>query len=363
MLTEPQFRAQLKAINSSLSRFKKSSMEPTLTAIATWQGAQNNANLLAVFQALDAVPAAKKQKYAAAINGLEQSIGNLYYTVPATLVAAGNGIGLGRGGIARPGFRAAAISALRQLEMVPAGANLITVINAQIGASGKRVGIQPWDAQAANKCHVFGPADNVKANLALAVEFQRNNVGVAIAACLASLGQNGGGAHAWLQGQIDNCPIYDIQTVPAGMAGSQATHGAGWISAAMITNWVNGATVFPAPLANQQARDAELVLVSVLQAGMTAGVGEHSIVRWDPSSLQFVDTQGAVQVRPPYLALAHELVHAYHNISGTQTGHEIGTPSRVLYEFLCIGLGPWQNAAVSENRVRNSAGLPARTCY
>jgi hypothetical protein len=105
----------------------------------------------------------------------------------------------------------------------------------------------------------------------------------------------------------------------------------------------------------------------VLDAGAAhQAVGSHVQVLWDASALSFRDTMGTEQPRPPYIALAHELIHAYHNMRGEQPGHEVDADSTVLYEYLCVGLGPWENNPgypITENAIRSSAGLARRECY
>ena len=61
--------------------------------------------------------------------------------------------------------------------------------------------------------------------------------------------------------------------------------------------------------------------------------------------------------RPPAIGLAHELVHAYFSAKGNQPGHEgPDDPTTVLFEFRCVGLGPWEGAAISENAFRRQWG-------
>jgi hypothetical protein len=245
--------------------------------------------------------------------------------------------------------------------MIPVGRNLLQAICARIAATNgaSRVGIQPWDAQQTNKCAATN-GDNAKPGLVHAVEFDRNNVHMHLPGAMAAIGQPN--QWAWLATQICNHPIVNIIGIP-NAAASDTVHGANWVTAAMTTAWGTTANTFPGPLAGQPAIDAQLILISVLRNGLGNGAGTHATVRWSSASTQFTDTTGAVRVRPPYIGLAHELVHAYHDIMGDQTGHDIGTPTRALYEYLCIGLGDWAGAAFTENSIRASAGMGARTCY
>jgi hypothetical protein len=225
------------------------------------------------------------------------------------------------------------------------------------------VGITAWGPNATNECVTIGDQDHAKTTLAFALEFQTAGVALALTASLASAGQLAPAGYVWLANQLCNHYIPDIQQLPGGPA-SHTVHGANWVTAAMVQGWANGAAVFPAPLVGQAAIDAHLILVCVLHGNMAEGAGVSATVRWSSQSRSFTDTAGVVHARPPHLALAHELTHAYHNITGTQTGHDTGTPSRVLYEWLCIGIGDWAAEPISENAVRAAmGGIAARARY
>lgn len=369
MLTRANFVAQLTLCHGSIYlgapvwNHRVSSTLNLVNAVAAYNLAPGSAAYLLVHQEIQALPAAKKLRYANAIRALQQSMGNVYVTAnPFTIhFAQANAIGVPRV-MASPQHQTDALLALHQLHGVPAGMALMQAICNRTGVNGKRVAIQPWDAQNTNKCHVVGMAA-VKTDLADALENNRGQAGAAILAALNALNHPPlGGGYAWLSGQVDATPIYDLQGLPNANA-SSTVHGAGWVSAAMIQNWCTNATVFPAPLIGPQVQDAALVLATVLQGGATAGGGEHAMVRWNVTSVQFTDTLGVVRQRPPYIAMAHELIHGYHNLLGDQAGHEIGTYSRVLYEYQCVGLGPWAGSPHTENAVRASANLALRTCY
>jgi len=280
----------------------------------------------------------------------------LYFRPPATVGAAGPGIGITGTGLEQ----ASAINALGNIQAIAVGNALLTAIDVRLVAGGVFCSIAPWDAQAANKCAALGVGDNAKTPLALALEFNRANAHAALTAALVTAGQAGN--YAWLAAQICNHAIPNIIGVPA-VAASSVTHGANWVTTLMVQNWATNAVQFPGPLAGQQAIDAALIIIAVLHASLGAGAGTHARVHWSAQSVSFTDTGGTVRPRPPFLALAHELIHAWHDITGTQTGHDINTYSRVVYEYLCIGLGDWAGMAISENAIRASAGIVLRTMY
>lgn len=371
MLSRAAFVQQLQQINRWVylggpSPIRtQSSMLGLVNAVGTYGGAPNAGNLLQTIVEIGNIPAPKKIRYANAIRALQLSLPHPIYvtTAPFTLNTAlvAGGIGVPRDNNV-PNHQTDVILALQSLDNNGAGHALLQAISQQIVASNKRIAIQAWDLQQANKCAVAGiNQDDCKTEVAYTLEFDRAAAGLAIANALTQLGHPAG--YAWLEGEVDHCPIYDLVGVPAVNA-SSTVHGAGWVSQANIQSWVNGTAVFPAPLVGQMATDAAIVLGTVLDPGAAAKNGEHTVVRWSSASLTFTDTQGNQQHRPPYVALGHELIHAFHNISGDQPGHEIGTYSRVLYEYICIGLGRFAGAPHTENGIRAAAaGLAQRQCY
>lgn len=371
MMTQAQFVAQLQTVNKHLylggpSRVRKqSSMLPLVNALQAFGNAQNGANYLNVHTAIHNLPPGKKVKYAGPLRQLQMQMTQPVYVTPNPFtvhLVATPGIAVARDSTGS-NHQTDALMALQQLHGVAAGAALMQAIVNRILASGKRVGVTSWDFQQTNKCAVTSNGDNAKSQLAYAIEFNPGGVGAAIDGSLQAMGQVAGPAgYTWLQNQINACPIYDLVGPPSAIP-SSTVHGANWISAATIQGWCTGGAVFPAPLAGQQAQDAKVVVGTVLGPGAVSRGGTDTRVNWSASSTQFTDTTGTVQVRPPYISLAHELIHAYHNICGDQAGHEIGTYSRVLYEYQCVGLGPWAGQPHTENAIRLSAGLALRTCY
>ena len=86
------------------------------------------------------------------------------------------------------------------------------------------------------------------------------------------------------------------------------------------------------------------------------GDGCGSAVFFNPDTL-VIPGQGA---RPPFIGLAHELIHALHNALGTKKG------SGDQEESYTVGLGQWAVAdpnAITENRMRLDFDLPIRHRY
>jgi len=70
---------------------------------------------------------------------------------------------------------------------------------------------------------------------------------------------------------------------------------------------------------------------------------------------------------PSYIALAHELIHAFHSLSGDLRkayGGGLSADSGLLHEEArTVGLGIYANTRISENAFRRRAGLALRTYY
>lgn len=118
-----------------------------------------------------------------------------------------------------------------------------------------------------------------------------------------------------------------------------------------IKAWMASGTV-PGRFSDQmktQLRLATLVALMPIEQHGVPGGGCSSTVGFA------IDPQSEMnQQRPPAIGLAHELVHAYLSGKGNQPGHEGPVdPTTVLFEFRCVGMGPWEGAAISENAFRN----------
>jgi hypothetical protein len=62
-------------------------------------------------------------------------------------------------------------------------------------------------------------------------------------------------------------------------------------------------------------------------------------------------------VSPPFVALAHELIHAIHSLKGEKEAVIANEEART------VGLGQYANERISENALRAEAGLALRTVY
>ncbi|BFG80384.1 hypothetical protein PTKU46_84180 [Paraburkholderia terrae] len=368
MLTRAQFVTHLSAVNKwiylggpSFAR-TQSAMLPVVNAVAQFNLAGTGANLLALIQAIGALPLATKVKYANALTQLYGSFPNpIYVTVnPFSLhVAMAAGIGVVRSNNV-PSHQVDAVLALQSLDNFAAGNTLLDDLCNEV-AAGHRVGIADavGTASGGNECAIVnGMPDDYQTDLAAALNGTFNAVGPCIGTAMTALGHVPAlvGSYTWLETQIDNMPVYQLQGAPS-VVPSSTTHGASWISVATLQSWVGGHTVFPAGVLPAAVDDAKLVIGAVLAAGATRGIGGHTRVRWNASNLTSAGT-----ARPPFIGLGHELIHALHNMRGNQPGAENGTTT-ALYEYLCVGLGPYAAFPNTENALRAGAGVALRPYY
>lgn len=99
------------------------------------------------------------------------------------------------------------------------------------------------------------------------------------------------------------------------------------------------------------------------------GTGANACVQYNPH-IEHQYTR-AVSVRtPPFVALAHELIHALHFMSGDiakpySWTNGVGNSScgAILEEARTVGLGRFRNTRISENAIRREQGLTLRTFY
>jgi len=99
---------------------------------------------------------------------------------------------------------------------------------------------------------------------------------------------------------------------------------------------------------------------------MQKGEGVSSIIDYDPSLYVDITPGGrhemTVDEDRAFIALAHELVHAYRNMNGTHLNTSPNPDNEIAREELrVIGTGEFKDARISENRIRADHGLPLRT--
>jgi hypothetical protein len=125
---------------------------------------------------------------------------------------------------------------------------------------------------------------------------------------------------------------------------------------AKITGWLAATSALP-------SYDEVDVISIVLEASLRAGPGCGVIIAYDPDLQNAGAGAGA---RPPAVALAHELTHAYYYARGTQMGTEDSSSELSggrLFELMAVGMAPFTAGPYSENRMRAASGVGPRTQY
>jgi hypothetical protein len=100
---------------------------------------------------------------------------------------------------------------------------------------------------------------------------------------------------------------------------------------------------------------------------LTQGAGTGAWVVWDPlmehvcTHLE-ADRRAAWMDRPPWIALAHELIHGWRLVTG-RCVFKPGPMEDYYEEAMTVGLPPYDQCRFTENRLRRLKGLPLRTFY
>ncbi|WP_060853473.1 M91 family zinc metallopeptidase [Pseudomonas aeruginosa] len=113
-----------------------------------------------------------------------------------------------------------------------------------------------------------------------------------------------------------------------------------------VAAWLAGQPL-PHRLSDAQQNHARLATIVALKDVSPPSAGCSAHVRWNPTA-----TNPLNRIRPPAIGLAHELLHAYYSCRGAQPGYDDNHYSTVLFEYRCVGLGPWDEAPLSENALR-----------
>lgn len=95
------------------------------------------------------------------------------------------------------------------------------------------------------------------------------------------------------------------------------------------------------------------IAIRVSEAKAIDGTGTQTVVKWNPNLIQ-----GDGSARPPFIALAHELIHAMNNLRGTAFS------DTRTEEMKTVGLGEHANDRKrNENAIRGEHHLALRTQY
>ena len=112
-------------------------------------------------------------------------------------------------------------------------------------------------------------------------------------------------------------------------------------------------------------------LASKTSTGMF-GEGTGSVIDWNSSISVLTDRHGKSKATKDesqsYISLAHEMIHSYGMMKGTFEGgggierYNKGTSSNIE-ELKVIGITPYNNEYITENKIRGEHGLYSRTKY
>lgn len=272
-----------------------------------------------------------------------------------------NGIGIGESPVGAnhiADFQDRVRQDLETIHALPSGANLInTIVNA---IPQKRVGVIPprsWNGGwGANECACLGGDTGRTAEAAAMGGGGNNTIINAIKIKMNSTGHHQD--YGWVRDQLRQIPRYRLQGAVA-----VAPNNMGLLDID-IERWLTYQRPLFYGVANADLDDLKnAIMIFLASPGGSqpqASVGCHSRVYYDPRK-----NFNALGPRPAYIGLAHELIHHYYNMRGAQLSHSEDSAhfSTVLYEYMCVGLGPWAGAAISENTIRADAGFGARNRY
>ena len=106
-------------------------------------------------------------------------------------------------------------------------------------------------------------------------------------------------------------------------------------------------------------------LSRLLRPYMAPGRGDTSTIKFDPADARSCAIDPAMKNRPPALGLAHELIHALHNVRGTNMSRVKNENGQNPEEVITTGLPPYNFEKYSDNKLRAlwSTPQPLRMKY
>jgi hypothetical protein len=124
-------------------------------------------------------------------------------------------------------------------------------------------------------------------------------------------------------------------------------------------NRIIGGTQATAPVAGATRRDLTFKGAALSVSGTGAS---EAVALFNPGG-DHVYTQALGVPSPSYVALAHELVHCLHYISGEFQLDADPARQYMMEEARTVGLGRFANVRISENAIRAENNLTRRTYY
>jgi hypothetical protein len=199
------------------------------------------------------------------------------------------------------------------------------------------------DHELSNQCGSMGSTNGMKA---IAKELMPEHATKLLIATKTALDKINPGPHvnkyAWLADKINQTPRYQLKGAPATAPANLN------VTESMVRDWIlNDRSIWNDYDNDRDCNQIKNSVILALYNHDTNGSGAKSMVNYSLGNANPLNAE-----RPPAIGLAHELVHAYYNMRGEQPGFEVENFSTVFFEYRCVGLGPWNNDAVCENKIR-----------
>jgi hypothetical protein len=237
-----------------------------------------------------------------------------------------------------PGYHSQVHTHLKAIYQSAAGQ---TFLDELAGAGAKRTSIV--DHELSNQCGSHGSTAGLNAVAKELFPENETKLGPACKAALALVNPGGLSRNAWLAREINRIPKYKLKGPPV------ATPANIGVTTEQVAKWIDNNESIWTDYGNDDACNAikQAVMVALYDTS-AKGAGCGSMVNYCMGDSNPMNAE-----RPPAIGLSHELIHAYYNLRGEQPGFEVENFSTVLFEYRCVGLGPWSTAAISENKIRD----------
>lgn len=153
-----------------------------------------------------------------------------------------------------------------------------------------------------------------------------------------------GSIYAFLARKINLTPFYKMSGIPINVSNSIG------INEQHVKSFFDSGRITDQWSKDDKQHIMNSIIVN-LEKESAKGIGSDAAIGFNGDPTFIMNTE-----RPPGIGLAHELIHAYWSVRGEQPGWTVFHPTTVLFEFKCVGLGPWKHQAnvnsVCENQIR-----------
>ena len=234
------------------------------------------------------------------------------------------------------GYHQAVATHLTALDKIAAGH---TVLDAFANSTTHNVSIV--DHSLSNQCGANGSLNGMNNVARELYDGITVKLGDATKTALRDVPKAGKTQGAWLAAAINQTPRYQLKGNPATTPCNLG------VTEGQVNAWVGGQPIWQDYGNDPDLAQIKNAIIVALYEYADAGTGCNSTVNYTLGTSNPNNAE-----RPPAIGLAHELIHAYYNLKGWQPGFEVDNPTTVLFEYRCVGLGPWKTKRVSENGIR-----------